>query len=211
MTRDLSSLPRANLTDDDLRALGAIVSYWSLAEHQLERIIWHLIAAPGFDTADFAKIRLISATRKIDTLKKLLRLTCSAYPDTLAIGLSLATTGKHLANRRKVVMHWPASRNGVKPQIKFADTAWPFAAPQRTHLTQADLIRLAIEMGDWWLDLNRFSLLITLDGPLASLTTFHGPKPSPANFPWQTFRTIPKKPQIPTIQKPSPPPRSSRK
>ncbi len=92
--RTLDNPPHANLTDDDLRALGAIVSYWALAEFSLEADVNMLISTPGVDTMQFAQTRWISITRKLYVFKKLLRLTCLSDPDALSIGLRLATVGK---------------------------------------------------------------------------------------------------------------------
>lgn len=142
----------------------------------------------------------ISFRRKTDNIKKLLRAACAQYPKHMEIGLALITAGKELANERKIVSHWVASRSSSG--IQFAKIQLPPApiSAEHSHWTTEELFDLADHIADWGTDLNRFWLALIIDGPLASNTTWHGPKPQDQTLDSDT-RTIGKSRRTSTRRK----------
>jgi hypothetical protein len=203
--RDFRNYPKPNLTDDDLLALGAIVSYWSFAEMSFEWIISLLISAGRPTTDPYAKERQISFKKKAVVYKKLLQITCGdKHPNHLEVGLALSSVGKSLADRRKIAVHWRSSRISPQnePMINFIDFGWLVAqrVSQKT-VEPTDISELACDIAE--------CMLSPTVGPLASLTTFHGPEHVLASPKWGNFRTIQRIRRTPTSDKPTPPPRSS--
>lgn len=182
------------LTDDDLRGLGAIAAHWALAEHFANDLLSTLHGCPEASSLQVPPEEAISFERKTRTLKKLLRLTCAQFPRHMETGLALVTAGKELANERKIIAHWVASRSGGlnAPSIQFAKIQVPPAPVlvEHSHWTTQDLFDLADHIADWWTDLNRFRFALIVDGPLASRTTWHGPKPQDPTLDPDSFRTI---------------------
>jgi hypothetical protein len=128
---------------------------------------------------------------KIKKLRKLLQITCVDYPEQLKIGNILLSKGSQLAERRNVAVHWPASRvsSSSLSQIQFVDLAWESRGRHVWRLTE--IVELASDIAHWWMDLNRFSVSLTL-GPLASRTMFNGPLPTWAAPLPENFQTIEK-------------------
>ena len=142
---NLTNLPRANLTDDDLQALGAIVSYWSLAELSLDMTMILLMNDPQHkqEASKLEAKRTGPFVDKIKAFKKLLRLTCQDHEKMLDMGLSLAKTGKLLSKKRKVAMHWPASRSGTASDIvRFVSTDLTKGLVQKEELSTEDIAEL---------------------------------------------------------------------
>ena len=187
------------LTDEDLKLLGVIGSYWALAEHSLEHDLELIMGDSKHqaEIAPFAAQKLVSFSKKVDAFKKLLRITCQEYPDTLEIGRALMMAGTLISQKRKKLTHWIALRAGPEPDmIRLVDSGRH--GVQIEHLPALDLTDIAGEIADWWIDLNKFMVRLIIDGPLASQTTVHGPRPDVASLSWKNFRTIQKIPQTPT-------------
>ncbi len=193
-TPKFTSVRFLQLTDEDLRGLGAIAAHWALAEHFTNSLLSSLSSCRDGQASQLAPEEIISFERKTRTLKKLLRSVCANFPTHREIGLALVTAGKELANERNIVAHWVSSRSGSAnaPTIQFAKIQQPPAPVSVTHShwTTAELFDLADHIADWWTDLNRFWLALIIDGPLASMTTWHGPKHKGRSLDANSFRTI---------------------
>ena len=184
MPSRLPHLPRVSLSDEDLKALGLVVSYWSLAESELEQVLLILAASDPAQFKLFQTQRLVSFSKKTQAGKKLLRAVCVLYPQHLDVGLKLLSVGKALAGRRKITTHWTASRGHdgrSDTTIRFIDFGSILFGPAPpTDLTREQVLALAADIAEWWLDLARYRMALSADGPFASQTTWHGPKPASA-------------------------------
>ncbi|WP_421722922.1 hypothetical protein [Bauldia sp.] len=200
--RDVSTLARPNLTDDDLKAIGLITVLWSFAEHQLELLISMLISSPGHidKTAPHAIHRVRAFNRKIDVFKKLLRITCKDYSEIHEIGKALATFGSILAKRRNKITHWLLSRNieNQPDKIRVGQYSWLFEGDKlksEEEISAGDLDEIACDISEWFSDLTRFMIILCFSGPLASLAKSDGPGLGVGLLSRESFRTIEKTPQ----------------
>ncbi len=114
----LASLPKA-LPDEDLHALGLIVSYWSLAESSLETLLMTMASVDQQQWVVFVAERNISFSKKTRAGKRLLKATSAATPEFLSIGTDLMIVGNQLALNRKVMTHWVGSREPGSETIRF--------------------------------------------------------------------------------------------
>ncbi len=195
MPHRLSSLPKPSLEDDDPKALGLVLTYWAYAESSLESVMVSLAGSDATIWHEFKKQRLVSVSKKIEECKRLLKITCATtLPDYLKIGTALMTAGKLLSNRRKIVTHWNASAvrdDAGNLKINFADPgSVPFIPAQPVALKREEVLSLAADIAEWWIDLNQFWLAMMVDGPIASRTKWHGPKPGQGLPALSAFRSL---------------------
>jgi hypothetical protein len=162
--RGLTGLPGPNLTDDEKKAFGEIVSYWSLAELSLDIVLLVLALHPVHkrETAKWARKRTGPFKDKVKAFKKLLRITCEQRPEIVELGLDLARTGKALSKRGGEAMHWPASRSDpAADDLSFVAMDLLKGEAQKKKFSAKDLYDLAGEIADWWLGLNQFMLRVS--------------------------------------------------
>jgi hypothetical protein len=190
----LNFYPHLALSDDDYAWLGAVIAYWALAEHQVEGLIADLAKIDETTGRQFTAKRIVSFDSKIDAAKKLLTLVCGTYPEHQQIGRLIMIKGKQLSKSRKQVAHWiPQRYADSQEHLSFVDLPhYPAIGTSVEHFSQERLEALTTEILCWGSDVGRFRLDLIFDGPLASRSIWHGPKPDSASLKWENFRTIQK-------------------
>jgi hypothetical protein len=150
------------LSDDDLRAIGEVAAQWSLANAILEMLLI-IMASNNPKASHLIAKRLKGFDTKADACKTVFKTCFDAFPLHKKIGLTLMSRGKEISTERNIALHWPASRAG-SITLQFADTNF-WAAATKRDWTIPQLLALADTISDW-----------TMDGPLASQATWHGPR-----------------------------------
>lgn len=182
------------LTDEDLRALGAVAAHWAIAEMTASDLLATLVGTDEGIRLNLPSEQIISFSSKAKNIKKLLRASCERFPKHLEVGLALISAGREIARERNLLTHWVASRSGSasSPTIQFANIQQPPArfSVEHSHWTTAELLDLADHIADWWSDLGRFRFSLICDGPLASRTVWHGSKPEHLALEPDIFCTI---------------------
>ena len=86
-------------------------------------------------------------------------------------------------------MHWPASRPDALAQlVRFVSLDLLEGKVQKEEVATGDIVDIAGEIADWWLDLNQFMLHLIFE--VISSVTVHGPRPDPKPLSPETFRSL---------------------
>jgi hypothetical protein len=163
------------LTDDDLKALGAVVACWAHSESIMRGVLTFFHAHPSVAATIVPTEDIYSFKGKRKNWNKTVRLVCAGSPVFLELGIFLSVRGNDLQDVRDKACHWAGTRavKGPDEQVHFTN----FATAETAALTTAALWAAAKDIHEWGAMLGMYGVLIGFDLMPPSLDTRSGERP----------------------------------
>lgn len=163
------------LTDDDLKALGAIVACWAHSESLMRGVLGLFHVHPAVTATDIPAQGIYRFADKRKNWNKSVQIICAQNPEYLDIGVFLSTRGKELQDVRDQACHWAGSRAVREPDGKAHFTN--LATNETVAFTTETLQIAAKDIHEWGARLGMYAVLIGFDLMPPSSGTIFGEKP----------------------------------
>jgi hypothetical protein len=152
------------LNDEDYAWTGAIVTYWALAESELDTVIFNICQ---FNNPARKLSYRAGFKTKLDYLEKLLTNLPSEWKVFTEIGRALIAKGYKISLHRNIVAHWIQQRGPSADSAKFLRVIHEESVQTKEKgYTQEDISDVTIDIMKWTLDLRNFVIFFWACGPL---------------------------------------------